>query len=59
MTAKPRRWCPLWPRTCIYVADAVDPGVARKEVSELIVRLLEGLRTRPNAVATELAGATA
>jgi len=32
---------------CFYVADAADPAAARREVGDLIVRLLEGLRTRP------------
>lgn len=30
---------------CFYVADADDPVAARQEVGDLIVRLLEGLRT--------------
>src|SRR5205085_89495 len=32
---------------CFYVADAEDPAAARQEVGDLIVRLLEGLRTHP------------
>ena len=32
---------------CFYVADAEAPAAARQEVGDLIVRLLEGLRTHP------------
>ena len=31
---------------CFYVADAEDPTQAREEVGRLVVRLLEGLKTR-------------
>jgi AcrR family transcriptional regulator len=31
---------------CFYVADADDPAQARQEVGRLVVRLLEGLKTR-------------
>ena len=31
---------------CFYVADAEDPTHAREEVGRLVVRLLEGLKTR-------------
>ena len=34
---------------CFYVADADDPVAARQEVGDLIVRLLEGLRTHDPA----------
>lgn len=32
---------------CFYVADADDPVQAREEVGRLVVRILEGLKTRP------------
>jgi len=35
---------------CFYVADAEDPAQAREEVGRLVVRLLEGLKTRPASV---------
>jgi hypothetical protein len=31
---------------CFYVADADDPAQAREEVGRLVVRILEGLKTR-------------
>jgi hypothetical protein len=31
---------------CFYVADAEDPAQAREEVGRLVVRILEGLKTR-------------
>jgi AcrR family transcriptional regulator len=34
---------------CFYVADADDPAQAREEVGRLIVRILEGLKTRAAA----------
>ena len=34
---------------CFYVADADDPTQARAEVGRLVVRILEGLKTRPEA----------
>jgi AcrR family transcriptional regulator len=38
---------------CFYVADAGDPVQAREEVGRLVVRLLEGLKTRPEALASQ------
>jgi AcrR family transcriptional regulator len=32
---------------CFYVADADDPAQAREEVGRLVVRILEGLKARP------------
>jgi len=32
---------------CFYVADAEDPAQAREEVGRLMVRILEGLKARP------------
>jgi hypothetical protein len=32
---------------CFYVADAEDPAQAREEVGRLVVRILEGLKARP------------
>jgi AcrR family transcriptional regulator len=32
---------------CLYIADSDDPGVARLEVRDLILRLLMGLRASP------------
>ena len=32
---------------CFYVADADDPTLAREEVGRLVVRLLEGLKVKP------------
>jgi AcrR family transcriptional regulator len=34
---------------CFYVADAENPGQAREEVDRLVVRILEGLKTRPES----------
>ena len=34
---------------CFYVADAEDPAAARQQVGDLVVRLLEGLRTGSDA----------
>jgi hypothetical protein len=34
---------------CFYVADAEDPAQAREEVGRLVVRILEGLKTRPES----------
>lgn len=33
---------------CFFVVDADDPDQAREEITELLTRLLEGLRRRPN-----------
>jgi AcrR family transcriptional regulator len=37
---------------CFYVADADDPTQAREEVGRLVVRILEGLKTQPEARAS-------
>ncbi len=34
---------------CFYVADAENPAQAREEVGRLVVRILEGLKTRPES----------
>jgi AcrR family transcriptional regulator len=37
---------------CFYVADADDPAQAREEVGRLVVRILEGLKARPETRAS-------
>jgi AcrR family transcriptional regulator len=38
---------------CFYVADSDDPTLAREEVGNLLVRMLEGLRTHAATAATD------
>ena len=44
---------------CFYVADAEDPAQARDEVGRLVVRILEGLKARPEGPVPAGADATA